>query len=200
MTKQLITSLPIPINMQYKNVLAIALIISIAVISSCQNREKELDQVIQTKFNQAIIDDLPAYKRLNDLIVDNIDTIVNFRKAQIEHPERAERFDFLHDNEAENNFIQNDINFNNMPAFILPKMDSAFSSIKKGKISGFSIHANGMIDMSVEHTFNEKTNCDTYSSLVWHMPENLPIDLTAKDTVLTSECRYIVHVMKRGNP
>jgi len=187
-------------NSRYKNLLTIALITSISVISSCQNREQEIAQVVKSKFNESIMTDLPAYKRLNDLIVANMDTIISFRKAQLDHPEKVERFDFLHDDKEKNNFIQNDINFSNMPAFILPKMDSAFFAIKNGKITGFSISTNGMIDMSVDHTFDKITNCDTYSSLVWHMPEHLPIDFTAKDTVLTNECRYIVHVMKRGNP
>jgi len=186
--------------MRYKNLLAFALITSVSVISSCQNREQEIAQVIKSQFNKSIIADLPAYKRLNDLIIANMDTIISFRKAQLDHPESAERFDFLHDDEGKNSFIQDEFNFSNMPAFILPKMDSAFFAIKNGKIKGFSISTNRMIDMSVEHTFDEKTNCDTYGSLVWHMPENLPIDFTAKDTVLTNECRYIVQVMKRGNP
>lgn len=186
--------------MQTNKALVFIFIFLISATLSCTNRSQQIDLVQQASFDQAIIADLPAYKNLNDLIVEHMDTIINFRKAQLNPTEEVEKFDFLHDNEKENNFIHKDINFNNMPEFILPKLDSAFSAINKGKISGFSLTLNGMIDMAVEHTYNEKTNCDTYGSLVWHMPKDLPILQTAKDTLLSYDCRYIVHVLKRGSP
>jgi len=186
--------------MRTRNALVITLIILISATLSCKNRSQQIDLVQQANFDQDIIADLPAYKNLNDLIIKHMDTIINFRSAQLDHPEDIESFDFLHDDEKENHFIQKDINFSNMPEFILPKLDSAFYAIKKGKISGFSITPQGMIDMSVEHTYDEKTNCDTYGSLVWHMPKDLPISATAKDTLLGNDCRYILHVVKRGNP
>ncbi|MBC6109838.1 hypothetical protein ACFOG5_08335 [Pedobacter fastidiosus] len=186
--------------MQTRNALIIILFILISVTVSCKNRRQQIDLVQQASFNQAIIADFTSYKKLNDLIVEHMDTIIKFRKAQLDHPGEVEEFHFLHDNEKENSFIQKDINFSNMPKFIFPKLDSAFYSIKKGNISGFSITTRGMVDMSVEHTYSEKTNCDTYGSLVWQMPKDLPLISTAKDTLLRDQCRYILHVVKRGNP
>lgn len=134
--------------------------------------------VEETAFNQAIIDDLPAYKKLNDLIVEHMDTIVRFRLAQLDDPNRVTELGFLHDNG--NDFIQPDINFKNMPAFILPKLDSAFYAIEKGNITGFSINNLGMIEMSVGHTYDKKSNCDTYASLVWNKPADFPLPLRRK--------------------
>lgn len=186
--------------MQSKNSLIITFILFIIAISACRDHKQEIALLHRAPFNQTIIADLPAYKNLNNLIVEYMDTIINFRKAQFDHPENVIRFGFLHNNESENSFPHEDINFNNMPKYILPKLDSAFNAIKKGAISGFSITRDGMIDMSVEHTYDEKSNCDTYGSLVWNMPGNLPLIPTAKDTVLNDECRYIIQVIKRGKP
>jgi hypothetical protein len=186
--------------MKIKNALIITLTFLVIIIASCKNKTKQIEILQQTNFDQAVINDLTAYKKLNDLLVEHMDTIINFRKAQVDHPEEIEEFAFLHDNEKENSFIQKDINFDNVPEFILPKLDSAFYAIKKGKITGYSINRNGMIEMSVAHNFDEKNNSDIYESLVWNAPENLPLKPTAKDTLLNDECRYIIHVIKRRNP
>lgn len=172
----------------------------IIIIVSCKSKKEEKSIMQKAVFDQNIINNLPDYQKLTDLIVQNMDTIINFRKAQMDHAEEVKQFDFLHDDEAKNNFIQENINFNNVPEFILPELEKAYSAIKKGNISGYSISPDGMIDMSVTHTFDEKTNCDTYGSLVWNMPKDIILEPTAKDTVLTNNCKYIVHVIKRGNP
>ncbi|WP_406825903.1 hypothetical protein [Pedobacter sp. KACC 23697] len=186
--------------MQIKNALIITLTFLIVIIASCKNETKQIEILQQTHFDQDVINDLTAYKKLNDLVVEHMDTIIKFRKAQLNHSEEIEEFTFLHDNSKENSFIQKDINFDNVPEFILPKLDSAFYAIKKGKITGYSINRNGMIEMSVGHSFDEKHNSDIYQSLVWNAPENLPLKSTAKDTILDDEWRYIIHVIKRGNP
>jgi len=184
--------------MRSKNLFKIVLLLSIFAATSCNNRMQERIVVEETAFNQAIIDDLPAYKKLHDLIAEHMDTIVRFRLAQLDDPNKITDLGFLHENG--NDFIQQETNFKNMPAFILPKLDSAFYAIKKGHITGFSINNRGMIKMSVEHTYDKKSNCDTYSSLVWNKPHDFPLPPTAKDTLLNTECTYVIDVLKRGNP
>ncbi|WP_293790497.1 hypothetical protein [uncultured Pedobacter sp.] len=186
--------------MKIESALIVTLTFLVAIIASCKSKTKQIEIMQQTNFDQAVINDLAAYKKLNNLIVEHLDTIINFRKAQVNHSEEIDEFTFLHDDEKENHFIQQEINFNNVPEFILPKLDSAFYAIKKGKITGFSINRNGMIDMSVGHRFDEKNNSDIYESLVWNAPENLPLKSTAKDTLIDDEWRYIIHVARRGNP
>jgi len=186
--------------MKIKNKLIVSLTILVFGFASCKSKTKQIEIMQQANFDQAVINDLTAYKKLNNLVVEHMDTIINFRKAQVDHPEEIEEFAFLHDDEKENHFIQKEINFNNVPEFILPKLDSAFYAIKRGKITGFSINRNGMIEMSVGHSFDEKNNYDIYESLVWNAPENLPLKSTAKDTLINDGWRYIIHVMRRGNP
>jgi len=176
------------------------IILLMLTVVSCKSKKQEKEMMQKAVFDQNIINDLPAYQNLNDLIKKNIDTIINFRRAQADHPEDIKQYDFLHDDEVGNSFIQENINFSNVPKFLLPELEKSYSAIKKGNISGYSITDDGMIDMSVTHTFDKKTNCDTYGSLVWNMPADILFESTAKDTTLTTNCKYVVHVIKRGNP
>lgn len=186
--------------MHLKNTLLFVFSINILTIISCKiPTKKEFSLLEKTSFNKTIISELPAYEKLRDLITINMDTLIKFREAQLDHPEQVQSFTFFHD--SENDFANKTINFENMPKFIFPALDSAFLAIKKGNIKGFTIYRDGTIDMPITKTYTEKINCDIYESFIWKkdMPKNLSLSAMAKDTSLTNECKYIIEIIKRGN-
>lgn len=186
--------------MNLKKTLLFICSINILTIISCKTApKKELSLLDKTSFNKTLISELPSYEKLRNLININMDTLIKFRKAQLDHPEQAISFTFFHD--SENDFANKEINFDNMPEFIFPALDSAYFAIKKGNIKGFTIYKDGTIEMPITKTYNEKIDCDIYESLIWKkdMPKNLPLSIMAKDTSLTNECKYTIEIIKRGN-
>jgi hypothetical protein len=174
--------------------------------ASCEEKRDEvkLRQVFkETYFDQDIIQSLPLYDSLKNIIILNIDTIFKFRNSRhfvfysngkdtATIQENAHSYDFFYNWRTGSNDqkLIKDVNIENLPAFIYPSVDTIFKKLGKRKISGFSLSTDSTIEIFVKGI--RLDNIHVAHSLIWKRKfekSNAPNNYS-RDTLIAPKWTY----------
>lgn len=192
------------------------------VLTSCdQERDvKKLRQVFnQTTYDNDVINSLPLYDSLKNIIVSNIDTIFKFRNSRhfVFHTyangdtatvQEDENFYQFYYNYGEASALSygtgpNDqklidaVSVENMPSFIYPSVDTIFKQLGKNKIRGFTLWNDSTVEISVKAF--RKDDIEVGHTLRWKrvFAPNTDPDNFSRDTLIATKWTYEIWVDQR---
>ncbi len=191
---------------------------AILLVSCDRKRDlKKLRQVFsETKYDNEIINKLPLYDSLKNIIISNIDTIFKFRNSRhfVFHSyangdtatvQEDESFYEFYYNYGEATALSygtgpNDqklidaVSVENMPAFIYPAVDNIFKKLGKSKIRGFTLWTDSTIEISVKAF--RKENIEVGHTLTWKRitAKNTDPDIFYRDTLIAPKWTYGIWV------
>lgn len=184
------------------------------LLTSCDHERdlKTLRKVfIQTHYDTAIIQSLPLYDSLKNIIIANFDTIFKYRNSRhfVFHSngkdtatvrEDADFYCFNYNyGEAtalsygtgpNDQKLIDEVSVESMPAFIYSSVDTIFKKLGKGKIRGFTLWTDSTIEIAVKGF--SKDDIDIGHTLTWKrfFAKNTDPDLFYKDTLIATKWTY----------
>lgn len=198
----------------------LTLLFGLLFISCDHERDvKTLRKVFeQTYYDTAIIQSLPLYDSLKNIIVTNIDTIFKYRNsrhfvfhsysngdtATIQEDENFYSFYYNYGGATALSYgaVPNDeklideVSVENMPGFIYPSVERIFKKLGKNKIYGFTLRKDTTIEIAVKNFHQEKGNVDVLHTLTWKRisaVDNDP-DNFYRDTIIAPQWTYQILV------
>ena len=171
----------------------------VLVLSSC-NHEKAKQAVFQkTTFDGQVMENLPLYDSLRDVMVNHIDTIFKFRDSGhlVYHGDSKrttqENADFYIFNFTEPGQSQDGID--NMPAFLYPSVERICKKLGKDNIRGFLVRRDSSLEISAKSIYKENIDATVNHQLFWKTKIGLSSDeMFIKDTTIGSKWTYLVSV------
>lgn len=190
------------------------------LLISCDHEQdvKTLRKVFsETHYDTSVIQSLQLYQSLKDIIITHIDTIFKFRNARhfVFHTngkdtatirEDANYYKFYYNyREAtslsygtgpNNQKLIDEVNVENIPAFIYPSVDTIFRKLGKNKIRGFTLSTDSTIEISIKNFHKEKENVDVAHTLTWKRTYSINTDTDNfyRDTIIAPKWTYQIWV------
>lgn len=175
---------------------------------TCTNKSKKLTDLFnQSIYDKEVIQKLPQYTALKNIVIKNIDAIFDFRNSRnvIEYHEKN-KITRKHEDEKQYDFyckyggqeIVNDIN-KNMPDFILLPINVILKEIGRDYILGFSLRTDSSLEIIVRNMHDDETHSDIGHRLKW---TNNPLGMKGsfnlgRDTMIAPGWNYSIWVYER---
>ncbi|MBK8711578.1 MAG: hypothetical protein IPL97_06890 [Niastella sp.] len=172
----------------------------------------------QTHYDTAIIQSLPLYDSLKNIIVTNIDTIFKYRNsrhfvfhsysngdtATIQEDENFFSFYYNYGGATALSYgtgpndqkLIDEVSVENMPEFIYPSVERIFKKLGKNKIRGFTLQKDSTIEIAAKNLHKEKENVDVGHTLTWKRISavNNDPDNFYRDTIIAPNWTYQIWV------
>ena len=189
------------------------------LLTSCDHQRdiKKLRQVFsQTNYENNVINSLPLYDSLKNIIITNIDTIFKFRNsrhfvfhsyvngdtATVQEDANFYRFYYNYGEATALSYgtgpndqkLIDEVSVENMPAFIYPSIDTIFKKLGKSKIRGFTLWTDSTVEVSIKGF--SKDDIDVRHTLTWKriFARNTDPELFYKDTLIAPKWTYGIWV------
>jgi len=196
----------------------LTLLLGLSIISCDHKRDvKKLKEVFnQTKYESDVINNLPLYDSLKNIIISNIDTIFKFRNsrhfvfhsytngdtATIQEDANFYRFYYNYRGASALSYgtgpndqkLIDEVSIENMPTFIYPSVDTIFKELGKNKIRGFTLWTDSTIEFYVKGF--RKDDIDVEHTLTWKraFAKNSDPDFFSRDTIIGHNWTYGIWV------
>ncbi len=159
-------------------------------VLSCKNPKDFKSNFEKHKFDQTVINNLPQYDTLRQIILNNYDSF-NLSNANIS-------FTYIYNFDTSTQ-ISGHSNFD-LPKIIYPRTVRLIERIGKTNIFGFMIAKDSTFEILVRNTHLTKYFLDVRERLYWY-PEPVKIiktEFPSKDTFLTDKWQYQIYYDKRA--
>ena len=139
-----------------------------------------------SEFNTDLIQNLNNYSKLKDFLIENLDTIINYRKSV--HIEQ-----FIGDCSGFT-IARGPYDTQHLPAFIYLKLDSLLVETKRNKLNYFTICKDSSIEFNFETTY-PYNDVFVVERLAWNKKDDCKyVYAYSRDTLLGAKWRYDVCV------
>lgn len=141
----------------------------------------------KSQFNPELIENINNYSKLKDFLIQNLDTIISYRKSV-----HIEQFD-----DECNGFTiaRGPYDIKHVPEFIYPRLDSLIKLFQNNKLNYFTICKNGNIEFNFETSYPYGNNIYVVQRLLWNKRDNCKsIYAYSKDSVLSNKWIYDICV------
>jgi hypothetical protein len=196
----------------------LTLLLGLSIISCDHKRDvKKLKEVFnQTNYESDVINSLPLYDSLKNIIISNIDTIFKFRNsrhfvfhsysngdtATTQEDANFYRFYYNYGGASALSYgtgpndqkLIDEVSIENMPTFIYPSVDTIFKELGKNKIRGFTLWTDSTIEIYVKGF--RKDNIDVAHTLTWKraFAKNSDPDFFSRETIVGHNWTYGIWV------
>ena len=162
----------------------------------------------QSTYDQQVIESLPLYDSLKNIIVSNIDTIFKFRNSKHllyhgdtgkETQEDADFYIFNYSYDTHSKSI--DELRENIPEFIYPSIDKLFKKLGQDKVRGFGLWPDSTIEIAIKSIYREDEDANVSHTLVWKktFSKDTDLDILYRDTIIAPEWTYQINVEKHSD-
>ena len=201
--------------MNLKKIFKGLIVITILFILSCSSQKaesidnrKEVKEVFDKEcFDKSIINALPYYDSLKNIILINKDTILKYRDAKTTgHSYNEKGEDSAPVISGSYAFIyltgrgesSDAIGLNTIPAIILDSIENICKYLSPSRIVGFGLDRYASyLTINVKNLYDEKTNVETQHTMQWNWDyTNQKVDFM-KDSILGSKWIYYITSEKR---
>jgi hypothetical protein len=165
-------------------------VILLSVIFSCNtNNETEARKSFfnQIAFDTLIINNLPLYDSLKNIVLLNIDTIFKFRlqRDTLFNPDKCQSYSFLN-----NRQVSEEFQLENMPESIYLSVKKIFDRLGDSKINGFTLYSDSTIEISAKDIYKPEINLDAGHNLIWKRTYNYDSSDLIRDTIIAPQWTY----------
>jgi hypothetical protein len=178
---------------------------------ACQSDKtdrKARDVLAQSKFDKDVINSLSTYDSLKSILLENIDTIFQFRNDR--------HFVFHRYQDGDTGTVQEDANFylftynsdrsnyspdevrKNLPTSVSSKVLPILDLLGEGKLKSFLVHIDSTIEIRLKEDHLKPQGLDVHHNLTWkkNISKDESLEPLFRDTLLTENWTYSIWVDK----
>jgi len=172
------------------NIKTLTLFLLLLTVLSCKNSNDFKSDFEKHKFDQSVINNLPRYDTLRQIILNNYDSF------NLSNANNSFTYIYNFDTSSQISGYSN----SDVPEIIYPKIVKLFKGIAKENIFGFTISKDSSFEILVRNTHLTKYFLDVRERLYWYPTsgKSVKTEFPTKDTMITDRWQYQICFDKRA--
>jgi len=172
------------------NMKTLTLFLLLLTVLSCKNSNDFKSDFEKHKFDQSVINNLPRYDTLRQIILNNYDSF------NLSNANNSFTYIYNFDTSSQISGYSN----SDVPEIIYPKIVKLFKGIAKENIFGFTISKDSSFEILVRNTHLTKYFLDVRERLYWYPTsgKSVKTEFPTKDTMITDRWQYQICFDKRA--
>lgn len=168
----------------------LTLFLLLLTVLSCKNSNNFKSAFEKHKFDQTVINTLPQYDTLRQIILNNYDSF------NLSNANNSFTYFYNFDTTTQISGYSN----SDIPEIIYPKTVQLFKGIGKENIFGFTISKDSTFEILVRNTHLTKYFLDVRERLYWNPTSDkfVKTEFPTKDTMITDKWQYQIYFDKRA--